>query len=239
MKAQDEHTFDFVQGEVLLIDKPLDWTSFDVVNHIRHFIRRLYKLKKIKVGHAGTLDPLATGLLILCTGKMTRRIDEFQGLDKVYVGSMTLGATTPSFDMETQPDRFFPTGHLRFEDMKETAEGFTGEIEQFPPQYSAVKVKGKRAFEYARKDEEVKLKARKVRIHRFELLNYAPPQLDFYVECSKGAYIRSLVNDFGKALGNGAFLSGLRRTKIGGFSVNDAFTIEGFKQKVEEQIGSC
>ncbi|MCF6169666.1 MAG: tRNA pseudouridine(55) synthase TruB [Bacteroidales bacterium] len=232
MRPSKAHIFNFAEGEVLLIDKPLEWTSFDVVNHLRAFIKRTYNLKKLKVGHAGTLDPLATGLLILCTGKMTKRINEFQGMDKVYIGQMTLGASTPSFDKETEPDRFFPVDHLCVDELAQAGLRFCGEIEQTPPVYSAVKIEGKRAFEYARKAQDVELKARKVTIHQFELLNFTPPHLDFSVKCSKGTYIRSLVSDFGKSLNNGAYLSGLRRTKIGEISVNDAVTIEEFKKNV-------
>jgi tRNA pseudouridine55 synthase len=221
---------------MLLIDKPLDWTSFDVVKNLRAFIKRTYNLKKFKIGHAGTLDPLATGLLILCTGKMTKRIDEYQGMDKVYVGQMTLGATTPSYDKETEPSQFFPIGDIQPEDLKKVSLEFKGEIEQVPPVYSAIKIQGKRAYKYARKDQDVQIKSRKVTIHQFDLLNFTPPLLDFSIKCSKGTYIRSLVSDFGKSLNNGAYLSSLRRTKIGDYSVNDAITIDDFKQKVLSQM---
>lgn len=226
--------FDFVQGEVLLIDKPLNWTSFDVVNYLRSLIRKVYDLDKLKVGHAGTLDPLATGLLIICTGKKTKEIDAYQGMDKVYVGSMKMGATTPSFDNETEPDRFFDIGPLTEEDLFQAEKKFIGEIEQVPPIYSAVKVKGKRAFDYARKDKEVKLKSRRVTINDFKLLNVHLPDIDFAVDCSKGTYIRSLVNDFGKALNNGAYLTALRRTQIGSFKVSNAYTIESIKKLILE-----
>lgn len=220
----------------MLIDKPLTWTSFDVVKSLRVFIKKTYNLKKLKVGHAGTLDPLATGLLILCTGKMTKRIDEFQGMDKVYIGQMTLGATTPSFDKETEPNEIFSVDHLDHDNLKQVSLKFKGEIEQVPPVYSAIKVEGKRAYKSARKDKDVKMKSRKVTIHEFDLLNFTPPYLDFSVKCSKGTYIRSLVNDFGKSLNNGAYLSDLRRTKIGDYSVNDAITIDNMKQKVLLQL---
>ncbi len=231
-----EHIYNFVEGEMLLIDKPLDWTSFDVVKSLRIFLKKTYNLKKIKVGHAGTLDPLATGLLILCTGKMTKQIDKFQGMDKVYVGQMTLGVTTPSFDKETKPDQFFPIDQLYHDDLMQASLKFKGEIEQVPPVYSAIKIEGKRAYKSARKDQDVKMKSRKVTVHHFDLLNFTPPHLDFSVKCSKGTYIRSLVNDFGKSLNNGAYLSDLRRTKIGEYSVNDAITIDDFKQKVLSQL---
>lgn len=230
-----EHNFDFVSGEVILIDKPLHWTSFDVVNLIRSFIKKMYGIKKLKVGHAGTLDPLATGLLIICTGKLTKTIDEYQGLDKTYVGSMKMGCTTPSYDAETEPDAYFDTNHLTEEQLIEAGKRFLGTIEQVPPIYSAIKVAGKRAFEHARKKEELALKPRNVTIHQFNLYNISLPDIDFSVTCSKGTYIRSLVHDFGKALNNGAYLTNLRRTAIGKYTVTNAFTLEEFKQKVLEQ----
>jgi tRNA pseudouridine55 synthase len=231
--------FHFTEGEVLLIDKPLNWTSFDVVNFIRSFLRRMYNLKKLKVGHAGTLDPLATGLLIICTGKMTKKIDEYQGMDKTYVGSMKMGVTTPSYDAETEPDNEFDISGLNEEQLLQATEMFKGEIEQVPPAYSAVKVAGKRAFEHARKNEEVKLKARKVTISEFDLYHIDLPDVDFRVRCSKGTYIRSLVHDFGKAVNNGAYLTGLRRTGIGDYKVADAHTIETFRQVVLEETGEA
>lgn len=226
---------DFLAGQVLLIDKPLNWTSFDVVNFLRSFIRKVYGLTKLKVGHAGTLDPLATGLLIICTGKKTKEIEAYQGMEKVYVGSMQLGATTPSFDKETEPDEFFDFKHLEKEEIIKVPEQFIGEIEQIPPIFSAVKIEGKRAFEYARKQTDVQVKSRKVVIHEFSLLNVDIPDIDFSVTCSKGTYIRSLVNDFGKALNSGAYLTALRRTQIGNFKVNDAYTIDSFKHMLLNQ----
>ncbi len=227
--------FDFLLGEVLLIDKPMGWTSFDVVNSLRYTIKRALGVKKIKVGHAGTLDPLATGLLIVCTGKFTKQIDTFQGLDKVYVGSLHLGATTPSFDLETEVDRNFDISTIETEQLLLAAQHFVGEIEQTPPTFSAVKIDGKRAFEYARNNAEVKIKSRKVTIHDFQLLNHSLPEIDFMVSCSKGTYIRSLVNDFGKYLNNGAYMSSLRRTSIGDYSVNNAYTVEELKSKIKSQ----
>jgi len=227
--------FDFVQGEVLLIDKPLEWTSFDVVNFIRSFLRKKYNLKKLKVGHAGTLDPLATGLLIICTGKMTKQIDTFQGMDKVYVGQMKLGATTPSFDKETEEDNQFTIDDILENDLLKTAKKFLGEIDQIPPIYSAIKIDGKRAYEYARKKEHREIKPRKVIIHDFNLLNIDLPLIDFYVKSSKGTYIRSLVRDFGKALNNAAYLTALRRAQIGSFTVKDAYTLDAFKEAVMKE----
>ena len=229
--------FNFPEGEVLLVDKPLGWTSFDVVNYIRSFIRKVYGIKKIKVGHAGTLDPMATGLLIICTGKMTKQIDNFQGMDKVYVGQMQLGATTPSFDKETEEDRQFDIAHLTEDELKNAAKKFEGEIEQIPPQYSAIKIKGQRAYNLARKNKDVALKSRKVTIHSFQLLTYNPPLVDFYVNCSKGTYIRSLVRDFGQALNNGAYLTALKRTQIGEYNLKSAWTLENFKAEVFKQTG--
>jgi tRNA pseudouridine55 synthase len=229
--------FDFEEGEVLLIDKPLGWTSFDVVNSLRYFIRKVYGLKKIKVGHAGTLDPMATGLLIICTGKMTKQIDRFQGMDKVYEGQMHLGATTPSYDKETEPDRHFDISGLHLDLLREKAARFTGEIEQIPPLYSAIKIKGKRAYQYARKNEEVVLKPRKVTIRDFRIMQYEPPLARFTVKCSKGTYIRSLIRDFGESLQNGAYLTDLRRTQIGDFRLSDARTLETFKQAVLKETG--
>ncbi|NOX85964.1 MAG: tRNA pseudouridine(55) synthase TruB [Chlorobi bacterium] len=229
--------FDFLSGEVLLIDKPYGWTSFDVVNFLRSFIRKIYDLKKLKVGHAGTLDPLATGLLIICTGKMTKEIDKYQGMDKTYIGSMELGITTPSFDKETEPDRYYDYKHLTVEDLEKARQQFLGEIEQRPPAYSAVKIEGKRAFDYARKNEDVKIKTRKVTIHDFQLMNIRLPYIDFMVRCSKGTYIRSLVDDFGKALQSGACLTGLRRTQIGEYNVSEAFTIDQYREFILSQTG--
>ena len=228
--------FDFIEGEMLLINKPLEWTSFDVVNFLRSFIRKIYNIKKLKVGHAGTLDPLATGLLIICTGKKTKQIEQYMGMDKVYVGRMQLGATTPSFDKETEINQTYDLGNLTEAMLREIAKQFVGEIEQVPPTYSAVKIDGKRAFEYARKQNEVEIKPRKVTIHQFELVNIELPFVDFMVNCSKGTYIRSLVNDFGKSLENGAFLTELCRTKIGQYSLNDAFTLDEFKKTILAQM---
>ena len=228
-------TFNFIDGEILLVDKPLGWTSFDVVNKIRSTIKQTLDIKKIKVGHAGTLDPLATGLLIICTGKFTKKIDSFQGQDKIYVGSMYLGATTPSFDKETEVNQTFNTASITKQQLTKTVVPFIGKIEQTPPIYSAVKVDGKRAFNYARKDKEVKLKSRQVTIHQFDLLNFDLPEIDFLVNCSKGTYIRALVNDFGAALNNGAYMSSLRRTAIGEYSVNNAYSVDEITEAIFAQ----
>lgn len=228
-------SFHFEEGELLLIDKPIGWTSFDVVNSIRSTIKRTFNIKKIKVGHAGTLDPLATGLLIVCTGKFTKKINSFQGLDKSYIGSMFVGATTPSYDKETEVESTFDITNISKNQLLETAMQFVGDIEQTPPVFSAVKIEGKRAFEYARKNYEVKLQPRRITIRKFELLSFELPEIDFVVECSKGTYIRSLVNDFGKVLNNGAYMSSLRRTAIGNYLVSDAFTVQEVKNAIVSQ----
>ncbi|HHC79855.1 MAG TPA: tRNA pseudouridine(55) synthase TruB [Flavobacteriia bacterium] len=219
---------DFKNGQVLLIDKPLTWTSFQVVNKLRWAIKKQYHLKKIKVGHAGTLDPLATGLLIICTGKFTKRIEEFQAQQKEYTGTFTLGATTPSYDLETEIDNRFATEHLTEQLIRNTTQQFIGEIDQKPPIFSAIKKDGKRLYELARAGETTQIKSRKVTISLFEITAINLPKIDFKVVCSKGTYIRSLAHDFGIALQSGAHLSALRRTKIGNFSVSDATTIENF-----------
>ncbi|GGW55450.1 tRNA pseudouridine synthase B [Winogradskyella epiphytica] len=227
---------DFKSGQVLLIDKPLTWTSFQVVNKLRWAIRQAYGIKKIKVGHAGTLDPLATGLLVICTGKMTKQINTFQGQEKEYTGTFVIGGTTPSFDLETEVDQSFPTEHITDELIHKTTEQFIGKIEQFPPVFSAIKKDGKRLYEFARAGEDVEIKSRQVEITEFEITKInsstesssAHIELEFRVVCSKGTYIRSLAHDFGKALNSGAHLSVLRRTRIGDFKVEDALTPEVF-----------
>ena len=207
------------EGHIFLIDKPLDWTSFDVVNKIRWNIRKSYDLKKIKVGHAGTLDPKATGLLLVCTGKLTKRIDEFQAQEKTYTGTIKLGVTTPTYDLESEENETFPTEHLTEEIINEATKQFIGEIEQFPPMHSAIKVDGKRLYELAREGQEIERKARKITIHDFKITKIDLPFVDFEVNCSKGTYIRSLAFDFGKAVNSGGYLTALRRTKIGDFDI--------------------
>jgi len=219
---------DYLDGQLLLIDKPLEWTSFQVVNKLRWQLRQTFNLKKIKVGHAGTLDPLATGLLIICTGKMTKQINTFQEQIKTYTGTLKLGSTTPSYDLETEIDQRFTTDHITNNVIHETINEFRGEIDQFPPVFSALKKEGKRFYEFARAGEKVEISSRKVTIHNFEILNIKNKTVNFSVTCSKGTYIRSLAHDFGKALKSGAHLTGLRRTKIGSFSVENATSIEDF-----------
>jgi tRNA pseudouridine55 synthase len=223
---------DYISGQVILIDKPLEWTSFQVVNKMRWLIRQAFGIKKIKVGHAGTLDPLASGLLIICTGKFTKKIDTYQAQEKEYTGTFTLGATTPSYDLETEIDQTFDISKLTSEKIREAVQQFLGEIQQQPPVFSALKKEGKRLYEFARNGEEVDIPFRTVTISEFEITNIDLPKVDFRVVCSKGTYIRSLANDFGKALENGAHLSALRRTKIGEFSVQDALGITAFEESL-------
>ncbi|NCD71598.1 tRNA pseudouridine(55) synthase TruB [Mucilaginibacter agri] len=212
---------EFAQGQLLLINKPYSWTSFDVVGKIRNSFKPL----KLKVGHAGTLDPLATGLLIVCTGKMTKQIDTFQAEEKEYTGTLVLGATTPSYDMETEVDETFDISHITETDIYNATRQFTGEIQQYPPAHSAIKVDGERLYEKARRGEDVELKARTVTITEFEITAINLPEVEFRVVCSKGTYIRSLVYDFGRSLNNGAYMSKLRRTRSGNFKIEDAFEV--------------
>lgn len=223
---------DFVAGATLLFDKPYTWTSFDLVNAVRYVVRRDTGMKKIKVGHAGTLDPLATGLLIVCTGRMTKRIDDYQALEKEYTGTFFLGATTPTFDLESQPGRFRSIEGITHELIHAAANHFQGEILQVPPVFSAIKVDGKRAYEYARENEEVQMAAKNIFIETFEITGISLPEVSFRVVCSKGTYIRALARDFGMQLGCGAYLSSLRRTRIGSYNVNDAMNIDTFKSSV-------
>lgn len=221
----------FQEGQILLIDKPLTWSSFQAVNKIKYaLIKNLDLPKKFKIGHAGTLDPLASGLLIICTGKFTKRIPELQGQIKEYTGTITVGATTPSYDLETEINETFPTDHITEELIDQTRLQFIGEIDQFPPIFSALKKDGKRLYEHARAGEEVEIQSRKIEITEFEITRIALPEIDFRVVCSKGTYIRSLAFDFGKALQSGGHLSALRRTKIGNFSVEDGIEPLAFEK---------
>ena len=223
---------EFKTGQILLFDKPLNWTSFQLVNKVRWMIRKRCNIKKIKVGHAGTLDPLATGLLIICTGKFTKRIPELQGQIKEYTGTFQLGATTPSYDLETEVDETFPTDHISEENIAETTKSFIGDIEQYPPVFSALKKDGKRLYEYARKGEEVEIKSRTISIEEFETDASDFPNINFRVVCSKGTYIRSLAHDFGKKLESGAHLSALRRTKIGDFNIENSLNLDDFEKQL-------
>ena len=220
----------YQEGKVLLIDKPLNWTSFQVVNKIRWLIKQQFGIKKIKVGHAGTLDPLATGLLIICTGKLTKKIETYQAQVKEYTGTITLGTTTPSYDLESEVDQTFDISGITEEDIQDNTKHFTGEIQQQPPIFSALKKDGKRLYEYAREGEKVKIPKRIITISEFEITKIDMPNIEFRAVCSKGTYIRSLAHDFGKSLNNGAHLSALRRTKIGGFSVEDAVSVLAFEE---------
>ena len=223
---------DFQNGEIILIDKELNWTSFDVVSKLRNSIKKKLDLKKIKVGHAGTLDPLATGLLIICTGKMTKRIDEFSCLNKTYTGKITIGSTTPSFDLETKPNVYYPTDHINDELILNTAKKFTGKILQKPPIFSAVKKDGVRLYKLARRGVDVKVEKREITIHDFTITSINFPEIEFSVCCSKGTYIRSLANDYGKELGSGAHLSELRRTSIGKYSVDKSYKLMSFIRNI-------
>lgn len=222
---------DYLAGEVLLIDKFLDWTSFDVVNKIRYLLKKHYGIKKIKVGHAGTLDPLASGLVILCTGKKTKEIESYQAQEKEYIAEITLGATTPSFDLETEIDFTFETSHITEEEIYNTVKSFIGKQEQMPPMFSAKKVDGKRAYISARKGQELNLKKSEIEIFDLEILEkQIPEKITLKIRCSKGTYIRALARDIGIALSSGAHLTKLRRTKIGSFSVDNAITVDEFEK---------
>jgi tRNA pseudouridine55 synthase len=213
---------DFLRGQVLLIDKPLGWSSFQAVNKLKWAIRKKFSLKKFKIGHAGTLDPLATGLLVICTGKFTKKITEYQGQEKEYTGVFTLGATTPSYDLETEINETFSTDHITPNLIQKTTAQFIGEIEQVPPVFSALKKDGKRLYEFAREGKAVDIPKRKVSVSAFEIIKVDNLNIHFRIACSKGTYIRSIANDFGEALNSGAHLTSLRRTKIGDFNVDIA-----------------
>ena len=220
---------DILNGQVVLIDKPLKWSSFQAVNKLKYALKKHFDLpKKFKIGHAGTLDPLATGLLIICTGKFTKRISEIQAQTKEYTGTITVGTTTPSYDLETEVDATFPTEHITEALVLETVKQFVGEIDQKPPVFSAIKKDGKRLYEHARAGEEVEIQSRKTTIYEFEITRFALPEIDFRVQCSKGTYIRSLAYDFGLALNSGGHLTALRRTKIGDYSVEYAVSPDDF-----------
>tara|TARA_R110002072_G_scaffold83202_3_gene189064 strand:+ start:2061 stop:2756 length:696 start_codon:yes stop_codon:yes gene_type:complete len=221
---------DFLEGATLLVDKPIGWTSFDVVKKIRGVLRKITGQKRIKVGHAGTLDPLASGLLIVCTGKKTKTIDEIQQQRKEYTGTIYLGARTPSFDLETIPENFKSIDHLTNDDLESTRQTFLGKIAQKPPLYSAIKIDGKRAYHLAREGIEAVIKAKEVELYDFEFLATRLPEIDFRIECSKGTYIRSIANDFGDKLAVGAYLKSLRRTKIGDFNVANSQDIQSIEE---------
>jgi tRNA pseudouridine55 synthase len=224
---------DFISGVVMLVDKPIGWTSFDVVNKIRFKIKHNLKVKKIKVGHAGTLDPMATGLLLICTGKLTKEIDQLQAKIKGYTGTMFIGATTPTYDAESDPDTFFETGHIKTDHIRDAVQALTGPLQQIPPVYSAIKIQGKTSYDLARRGKEVEMKPRPVEVFEFDILNDDLNSLSFYVSCSKGTYIRSLVYDFGKLLHSGGYLNGLRRVSIGDFKAENALSIDEASAYIE------
>jgi tRNA pseudouridine55 synthase len=228
---------EILAGSVILIDKPLTWSSFQAVNKLKYLLKRKFDLpKKFKIGHAGTLDPLATGLLIICTGKFTKKITEIQAQAKEYTGTIVLGATTPSYDLETEINAHFPTEHLTEELIFEATQQFIGEIDQKPPVFSAIKKDGKRLYEHARAGEEVEIQARKTTIFEFQITRIQLPEVDFRITCSKGTYIRSIAYDFGLALQSGGHLSALRRTKIGDYSVINAVTPVEFEKLMHDEI---
>lgn len=233
MKTAD----DFLEGQILLIDKPLTWSSFQAVNKLKYLLKRKFNLpKKFKIGHAGTLDPLATGLLIVCTGKFTKKITEIQAQTKEYTGTFFVGATTPSYDLETEIDATFPIAHISTALIEKTTQQFLGEIDQKPPVFSAIKKDGKRLYEHAREGSEVEITSRKTTIYEFEITRIDLPEIDFRVQCSKGTYIRSLAYDFGKALQSGAHLTVLRRTKIGYYEVKNAVSPAEFEQEINASM---
>lgn len=225
---------DYLKGEVLLVNKPLDWTSFDVVNKIRYKLKYRLNVKKIKVGHAGTLDPMASGLLILCTGKFTKQLESYQGMPKEYTGTIRFGATTPSYDQETEVDGTYPFDHITPKKLEKVKKKFLGPIEQIPPVFSAIKVDGQPLYKKARKGQEVEVKPRPVTIYELEFTRFELPEVDFRVRCSKGTYIRSLAHDIGKALESGAYLGGLCRTKIGEYDLSKAWELEDLVKHIEE-----
>jgi len=224
--------YDFQKGEILLFDKQLDWTSFDLVRKLRNFLCRKTGIKKLKVGHAGTLDPKATGLMIVCTGKETRNIDLIQAKEKEYIATIKLGATTPSYDLETEENQTFPTDHITPGFLREALDKFMGETDQIPPLFSAVKIDGKRAYEHARKGSDIVLQPKKITISELEVLTFSPAELVLRIVCSKGTYIRALARDLGSELNSGAYLVGLRRTRIGDFNVDDAWIVQNFIEKL-------
>ncbi len=219
-------TWDFLSGEILLVNKPTGWTSFDVVNKIRHKLRKVLSVRKIKVGHAGTLDPIATGLLIIATGKATKQLHQLQGLPKEYEGTLVLGATTPSYDAETEIDQEYDWAHITLKQLEGARKQFIGQIEQVPPLFSAIKVDGQPLYKRARRGEQVEVQPRQVTIYEFELTRLALPEVYFRVVCSKGTYIRALAHDFGRALGSGAYLRALRRTAVGPYRIENAWQLD-------------
>ncbi|WP_340113558.1 tRNA pseudouridine(55) synthase TruB [Maribellus mangrovi] len=231
-----KNKYDFSAGEILLFDKGLNWTSFDVVNKVRYELCQKLGIKKLKVGHAGTLDPLATGVIVLCTGRATKKIESIQATEKEYVATLKIGATTPSFDLETEEDSRTDYAHVTKALVNEVLQDFTGEIEQVPPVFSAVKVKGKRAFDYARNGEEVKLRPKKIVIHKVEIEEFELPFIKLRITCGKGTYIRAFARDIGEALQCGAYLTALERTRVGEYKISDAFKVEYFLENIQIDV---
>jgi tRNA pseudouridine55 synthase len=231
MMQSDIQEFDFQKGEILVFDKPLDWTSFDLVHKVRYTICKSLKIKKLKVGHAGTLDPKATGILVLCTGKATSKIETLQADEKEYVATLKLGATTPSYDLESTEDRQFEISHISKDILVEVLKKFIGTIEQVPPEYSAIKIDGKRAYEYARKGISVEMKPKILEIKEIEVLSFSLPEVKLRIVCGKGTYIRALARDIGEALQSGAYLTGLRRTRVGNFGLEQAIDLDEFLKR--------
>jgi len=227
---------DFIEGEILVFNKPLTWTSFDVVNKVRYVLCKHLGIKKLKVGHAGTLDPLATGVVVVCTGKKTKQIEELQAQEKEYIAELELGATTPSFDLETEVDQRYPYEHITRELLEETLQGFIGSIMQKPPAYSAVKVDGVRAYKMARKGKEVEIKAKELVIENIEILDFSLPSCTLKIVCSKGTYIRALARDIGQALGSGAHLKALHRTRSGDFTDVEARDVQQFAEAYPRKV---
>ena len=231
--AEEAKVFDFKGGEILIFNKPLEWTSFDLVQKVRNNLCRRMRVKKLKVGHAGTLDPMATGIMVLCTGKATKRIEELQAGEKEYIATLKLGATTPSFDLETGEDATYDTGHITEALFRETVQQFIGTIEQVPPEYSAVKVEGQRAYDLARKGKTVELKPKILVVKEIEVLKFDIPETKLRIVCGKGTYIRALARDIGQALNSGAYLTGLQRTRVGDYTLENAQQIEEFLQSLK------
>jgi tRNA pseudouridine55 synthase len=228
MMESELQAFDFQKGEILVFDKPLDWTSFDLVHKVRYVICKNLKIKKLKVGHAGTLDPKATGILVLCTGKATSKIETLQSGEKEYIATLKLGATTPSFDLESTEDRQFETAHISKDILVDVLKQFIGTITQVPPEYSAIKIDGKRAYEYARKGIPIEIKSKILEIKEIEVLSFSLPEVKLRIVCGKGTYIRALARDIGEALQSGAYLTGLRRTRVGDYNLNQAINLADF-----------
>lgn len=225
MRHKESKDFDFIRGEILVLNKPLDWTSFDLVNKVRIMLCRLMNIKKLKIGHAGTLDPKATGVMVLCSGKLTKQIDEIQADEKEYIALLKVGATTPSFDLETEEDEQFATAHITRKTLENVLPSFVGAIEQVPPAYSAIKVDGKRAYKLARKGKEVELKSKMLVVKEIEILRFDMPEIELRIVCSKGTYIRAMARDIGNALNSGAYLKGLIRTRIGEYSIDQSLDL--------------